>query len=238
VQGPTKLPSIKNIFAALLALAILATLLGLGLWQVQRLTWKENLLASMAARQNQAPLETLPPASDDNDYKRVVLTGLLDRAAAFALGPRTLEGKNGNHWLVPMVMTDRTGEGVIVLVNLGWVPVDYQPPVTATAQVETLSGLLRHAPAPNMFTPANPATGRLLFWVDAPALSMRLGAPVYPYVLYADKMGDTPPVGGVASVSLPNNHLSYAITWFLLALIWVVMCGLAVRRHKKDESVG
>lgn len=230
-----------NIWAALITLPILLLLLGLGLWQVQRAEWKAGLLAEIAARQN-APVLTMlrPEPSEDLNYRRAVLTGLIDRGAGYKLWPRTHEGQAGFHWLVPMVVATADGvaakpDGLLVLVNLGWLPDDAKdgaglPASSRGSEVEVISGTLRRPDGGNAFTPPNPANGNSLYVVDLAQISEQLGAPVFPYVFYADKMGDQPPIGGQAVLSLPNNHRQYAITWFVLAAAVVVIFVLAVRR--------
>lgn len=223
--------------AAIITLPVVALLLGLGVWQLQRLAWKEGLIAHIAAQQAAPPLAMLSDegAAADLDYRRAVLSGLVDRGAAFKLWPRTHDGESGYHWLVPMVVATSSGptgkpDGILVMVDYGWVPQDYTPATTSVGDVETISGTLRAPAAPNGFTPSNPETGAVIHWVDLPTIAARLGAPVFPYVLEADKMGDRPPIGGQTVLSLPNNHLEYAITWFVLAACVLVIAWLATRR--------
>lgn len=235
--------------AILITLPIVALLLGLGTWQLQRLQWKESLLAEVAAKQNAEPVVMLTEelGASDLSYRRAILSGLVDRGAAYKLWPRTHEGKSGYHWLVPMVVatangnTDKPG-GILLLVDLGWVPQDYVAHTTAVGDVETISGTLRLPTPPNDFTPPNPDGGNVIYSVDTAAIAAQLEAPVFPYVLEADKTGDQPPIGGQTVTSLPNNHLQYAITWFLLAACVVVIAWLAVRRtfavdHAHDASL-
>lgn len=223
--------------AALITLPIVLLLLGLGTWQLQRLQWKEGLLAEIAAQQQQPALTMLQHEVADNlNYRRAELTGLLDRGAGYRLWPRTYEGRGGYHWLVPMVVATAAGptakpDGLLLLVNLGWLPDDAPPPSTAGSDVEVLTGTLRRPDPGNSFTPANPATGNTIYRVDLEEISADLGAPVFPYVLYADKIGNQPPLGGQITLSLPNNHRRYAITWFVLAGAVLVIYALATRRR-------
>lgn len=224
--------------AALIALPVVVLLLGLGVWQLQRLAWKENLLAEMAAQQNAPPVTMLRHDDAAMEYKRAVLSGLIDRGAAFKLWPRTHDGKAGYHWIVPMVVASAEWNdkpaGILIMVDLGWVPEDYAPPSTTVGEVESVSGILRAPEKPNQFVPPNPESGNVIHWIDLSSIAERLGAPVYPFVLEADKTGENPPIGredgGEFGASLPNNHLQYAITWFVLAGIAVVIFVLASRQ--------
>lgn len=221
-------------------LPVIALLLGLGVWQLQRLHWKEGLLQDIAARQAAEPVVMLTAANskEDLNYRRAILSGLVDRGAAYKVWPRTHDGASGYDWLVPMVVATANGatdkpNGMLVMVNLGWVPQDYVPPSTAVGDVETISGTLRLPEVPNAFTPANPDKGNIIYVIDTTAIGAQLGAPVFPYVLDADKMGDVPPIGRQMVVSLPNNHLQYAITWFVLAACAAVVMFLMGRSTSK-----
>lgn len=223
--------------ASLITAAAFVLLVGLGLWQLQRLEWKQSILTDISTAQDRAPLRALPDDITKLDYQRVELTGLLDRAAALKLGLRTYQGKSGYHWVVPMIVAaDTPGQGHVVLVNLGWVPQDYVPPDNASSNIETITGVLRAPQQPGWMAPTNPATGPVIHWIDLSSISDRLDTPIYPYVLEADKSGDNPPIGGQALASLPNNHLQYAITWFVLAGCVLVIFFLASRNKDQGDS--
>ncbi len=215
----------KTIITAL----VVATLLGLGMWQLQRLQWKTDLLAAITDRQIAPPITTLPKEGTDLNFRRVTLTGFIDRSAGFRLQSRVYDGKAGQEYIVPMVIPTGSKTGTVVLLNLGWVPSEWKPMARAAGGIETVSGTL-YAPArPSRFTPDNPPTGDTLYWIDTAGSSIRLQAPVSPHVLYLDRLGDAPPIGGQLHIDLPNNHLQYAITWFLLAGIVMVMYVMASR---------
>jgi surfeit locus 1 family protein len=124
-----------------------------------------------------------------------------------------------------------------VLVNRGYVPQERRDPSTRPeGQVEgsvTVTGLLRASEPGGGFLRANdPADGR---WYsrDVAAIAEAEGVgPVAPYFIDA---GATPnprglPVGGLTVVSFRNTHLAYALTWFALAALVVVLTIRATRR--------
>lgn len=215
--------------AAILAAVVL--FLGLGVWQVQRLAWKRDLIARVDARLAAAPVAAPGPAAwdgltrDADEYARVTVAGhfLHDREV------RTLAVTDfgSGYWVV----TPLAADGFTVLVNRGFVPQDRRDPAARaggqTAGPVTVSGLLRFSEPGGGFLRANdPLAGR---WysrdVAAIAAAQGLGGPVAPYFIDADATSNPGglPVGGLTVVRFRNAHLSYALTWFALAagLAWL-----------------
>ncbi|MCB1383327.1 MAG: SURF1 family protein [Notoacmeibacter sp.] len=214
-----------------LVLAALAVLVTLGTWQVRRLAWKEGLIARIEARMAAAPVplaaaEQAFAASGDVDYQPVTLTGHFEHAGEqhfFA----THKGASGYYVYTPLRLPD----GRAILVNRGFVPFDRKDPATrAEGQVEgdvEIAGLARNplAEKPSGVYDNDPAKN-IYYWKDRQAMARAAGldpARLLPFFVDAD---DAPnpggwPMGGVTLVSLPNNHLQYAVTWYGLALALV-----------------
>lgn len=215
------------------ALTILGTvvLCGLGTWQLQRLAWKQNLVAMVEAR-SQAPAVPLPPEADwpaltrDNDeYRKVTLAGRFDHAHEVQVFTSLQDDRfqvSGPGWWVmtPLVLDD----GAIVFVNRGFVPYDFRDPQTRAAgqpqgEVE-ITGLLRLPEVGNIFTPDNQPGSRTWYVRDPQAIAAAEGlARVAPFFVDADATPNPGglPQGGATRVAFRNDHLGYAITWFGLA---------------------
>ena len=220
----------RSLIADAVATAIgVALLSGLGFWQLKRLAWKEGLIAEVGARVHMAPVKAPGPSTwaalrpADYEYRHVRLRGVYDyshQALVFrSLGnPRGRFGGPG--YLVMTPLTIAGGESVIV--NRGFVPYDRKADAATGPQGETdVAGLMRSPEDRTWFTPAdNPAKGE---WftrdVEALAQAMSLG-PHAPFSVDADAGPDPMalPEGGETVLSFPNNHLSYAFTWFGTAL--------------------
>ena len=209
-----------------------ALLSGLGVWQLKRLAWKEGLIAEVSARVHGTPVDAPAPAvwnslsPADYEYRHVRLDGVYDyshQALVFrALGsPRGRFGGPGYLVMTPLKIP--SGESVIV--NRGFVPDDRKADAASGLQGETeVVGLMRSSEDRTWFTPADdPAKGE---WftrdVEGLARAMALGAHA-PFSIDADAGLDpmTLPEGGETVLSFPNNHLSYAYTWFGMALALV-----------------
>ena len=222
------------------ALAGFAVLIGLGTWQIERLHWKEGLIAARTAAVS-APPADLPRTLDSArplDFHRVQAKGVLlhDREIpVHAIERRS--GAAGYLVLTPL----RLADGAVVLVERGWVPDDKRE---AARRAEgnppgevVVDGLLRVAPdeKPGWFVPANDPGRGEWFWIDLPALARAAGVPeALPFYVEA---GPAPnpgglPMGGQANTDLPNDHLQYAITWYALAAALAVIYLLVLRRER------
>ena len=220
------------IVLGLVCLPALALLVGLGFWQLQRLAWKEALIAEVTARAGSAPSGAPAEAGwgglkpEDYEYRHVRVTGAYD-AAHQALVFRALEKPRGRYGGQGyLVMTPlRLPDGASILVNRGFVPIERKNAAAmAPAGVVDVTGLIR-APEPrNWFTPADdPARGQW-YTRDPAAIAAALGlARAAPFTLDADAGADPAalPEGGETILAFPNNHFEYALTWFGMAIALV-----------------
>jgi surfeit locus 1 family protein len=212
----------------------LSLLISLGTWQMQRLTWKEGLIAAIAERAHAAPVslataEQRAARGEDVEYTRVAIAGrfLNDReihlyALDDAHGP-------GFHVITPL----RLGDGSVVLVNRGYVPNDLKDPdKRAAGQISgdvTLTGLWRRPDAQRMFDPANEPGRNIWYWRDIDAMAAVADADatrVHRYIVDAEADPPAPggwPKGGTTRLELPNRHLEYALTWYGLAAALVAV---------------
>ncbi|WP_245413552.1 SURF1 family protein [Mangrovicella endophytica] len=207
----------------------IAILCALGTWQVERLTWKNGLIAAIGERIHAAPqsldaIERRFAETGDVDYWPVELRGrFLHEGERYFLS--TFDGAAGWNVYTPLLTTD----GRLVFVNRGFVPYEMRDPARRQdGQIEgevTITGLARTAPTekPGMFVPDNEPAQRTFFWRDVDAMAEGLDRPagvrLVPFLVDQAKT-DVPggyPVGGTTVIDLPNDHLQYAVTWYGLA---------------------
>ena len=201
-------------------------MLALGAWQTQRLSWKASEQAFRDARVAEEPI-ALPAGVDDPAalfYRRVVVEGTFQHDKEMLLGARSHKGSLGFQVITPLVRAD----GSTILFNRGWVPLERKEPRHRRAgQVEgpqRLEGLVVPGGKDAWFAPANQPDEKIWYWVDLASLSASAGIPTQTFVVDAGP-AENPggfPIGGQTIVKLRNEHLSYVITWFCLAI------GLAV----------
>lgn len=201
-------------------LAGAAILIALGVWQVQRLAWKEGVLATIEARIAAEPV-ALPdrPDPEVDQYLPVTITGLLGPPPLRVLVSRKQIGA-GYRLVTTLSTEDRT-----ILVDLGFIRVDTPIPAF-TADLVTVTGNLNWPDDRLSSTPENDVSGNTWFARDLEQMAERLGAE--PILLVLRDTSETDSVATplpVDTAHIPNDHLSYAITWFSLAAIWLVMTG-------------
>jgi surfeit locus 1 family protein len=236
------------LWPAVFTLAVLPILLGLGIWQLQRLAWKEGLIASIHAEISKppAPLEQPPDAWKElgaYEYRPVSGTGHFrhgDERRLFASG----DGATGWHIYTPL----ETEGGHILFVNRGFVPEALKDPATrAAGEVEgqvTVTGLVRKPAVKGWFDPDPDPVHNVWYWRDLGAMTASLPeadrARVLPFFVDAAAEPANPggwPKGGVTRLDIPNRHLEYVLTWFgLAATLLAVFAAFAWMRLRGTQA--
>ncbi len=201
-----------------------AILVALGLWQVERLAWKEGELAEIATRIAAAPVP-LPaaPAPERDRYLPVAAEGLLTGEEIRVLA--SVKRVGAVHRLVSVL--DVAGRRV--LVDRGYVAADIEPDLAHGPFAVT--GNLHWPDEVDRFTPAPDTAAGLWFARDVDGIAAHLGTePVM--VVAREVSGFSPPATPlpVDTAHIPNDHLEYAITWFSLAAVWLGMTGFLLWR--------
>jgi len=219
------------------AIGLFAVFFALGTWQVQRRTWKLELIARVARRIHAAPVAA--PAMGEwrrvnaagYEYRHVRAAGVFanDREtyvqAVTALGP--------GYWvLTPLQLQD----GTTILVNRGFVPPQRRQPgmhgVLSTHEPAVVTGLLRMPEPKGAFLRRNDSAADRWFSRDIGAIARRRGlGRVAPYFIDAAGLPaqTVGPVGGLTVTAFRNSHLAYAITWYTLAVMAIGGAWIATR---------
>lgn len=222
----------RRLVGGVLALAAILVLVALGVWQIERRAWKLALIEQVERRLAASPVVAPGPAAwpgigRDAAYTRVTVRGrLLPNRDSYVQAVTDL---GGGYWLVTPLRTDA---GWTVLVNRGFVPADRRGTIAAPRAVPvSVSGLLRLTEPGGGFLRRNDPAQNRWFSRDVQAIAARHGlGDVAPYFIDADRAGDGWPRGGMTVVRFTNNHLVYALTWFGLAALIVVLVLVARRR--------
>lgn len=225
------------LWPTLISLPILVLSLTLGVWQMERREWKRDILDRMAANQAATPLsldELLKGDPLRHEYGRVKVAGSFLHDKEFHLAARSLKNKVG----LQLVTAFKTDDGKVVLFDRGWIPSEKKEPAKrAEGQVPgrvELTGIVRRNQERRQFAPENAPDKNVWFHVDVPLMRRMAGAPSDPkldaFFLDADAAPNPGgvPIGGQTRLDIPNDHLQYAITWFLIAL---AMAGVYLAYH-------
>jgi surfeit locus 1 family protein len=225
---------------------LVPVLVGLGVWQLERAEWKQGLIDTHKDRTGRAraPLELLHAKGDEVEYRAVAALGAYDLEHQLLLDNRTFNGQAGYHVLTPLKLTD---SGSMVLVNRGWVPVgpdrSVLPELPGPADILVVNATIKLPPRQlfRLGKEEEAATGwpRVVQQVEIPQLEELLGYRLLPYILLLDRKDeygfsrDWQPVYGVP----PDKHRAYAMQWFTLALVLLLIyIGVNTRRTTTAEN--
>ncbi|KAK3767298.1 hypothetical protein RRG08_050849 [Elysia crispata] len=219
-------------------LIIPLTTFGLGTWQIQRRTWKLNLIQELEEKMLAEPVP-LPSNLDDlknMEYRKVKVRGTFDHSKELFIGPRTNANEPetmgsaraatvGVHVITPFKLSDRTET---ILVNRGHVPFTARPQqLRQDGQIEgevELVGVVRLSDKRNLFGNDPLKDG---YWLTRDIHEMADIAETSPVFIDADLKSTVKggPQGGQTRVQLRNEHMTYIITWYALTVltlwIWV-----------------
>jgi len=210
--------------------ATIALCISLGVWQLRRLEWKENLLAAIETRAHSAP-SALPErgswprlSSDDYAYAHVRAEGAFDLARVALVFTSAPEGGIGAEPGFLALMPLQLASGGAVIVNRGFTPQSKAEAGgwrEAPGGTTVVTGWLMSPQKRNMFTPPDDPSNGKWFTADPAAIAAAFGmAEAAPFLLEqqagAPEDGLSRPVA-IDTAQIPNNHLGYAATWFGLA---------------------
>lgn len=226
----------------LLCVSLVAGLLYLGTWQVQRRAWKLDLIARVEQRVAAAPVP-LPDGTSsrrDDEYLKVVVDGRWLRDREVRVQAVTVKGP-GFWVMTPLQVPD----GRLVLVNRGFVTPQWSAAAEQPASIDAdapvrVTGLLRLSEPGGGFLRDNDAGAQRWYSRDVQAIASAQGLPLdklSPWFVDADARTSPSadpalgPVGGLTVLRFHNSHLVYAITWYTLALM-VAAAGWMVGRQE------
>ena len=220
--------------------AAVVTCVALGQWQLERLAVVRANNELVAQRSVAEPVDLLglltttePVAGDPSsiaavEFRRVVATGVLRRDEELLHRNRSLGGRQGYHVVTPLELDD----GTVVLVVRGWVPANLSVPPVAEARAPegrvSIVGLIERSVAQPRFGARDPETGALerVFHLDTSRLDGQVEGALRDVIVRAE--AGSPGVG-VGPTALPaalgppelseGNHRSYAVQWFVFAVI-------------------
>jgi surfeit locus 1 family protein len=229
-----------SLVPTLMTVPAVIVMLGLGVWQLQRLEWKNDLMARIAERTAQEPatFDKLSWEEGKDEYLRVRLRGSFVHDKELYLAARSRNNNVGFHVITPFVLTN----GMAVLVNRGWVPSERKDPAArpeGQIQGETdITALVRLTQKQGMMQPDNDVAKNVWFYIDVPEMKKASGvATEIDYWFEADATPNPGgfPIGGQTRITLPNDHLQYAVTWFVFAAtLTVIFLIYSWRRRERD----
>ncbi|HBZ42731.1 MAG TPA: SURF1 family protein [Maritimibacter sp.] len=218
---------IKQIITAVLLVLGLASFVGLGVWQLQRLDWKQGVLAEIEAQiaGEAVPLPAEPDPEADR-YQPVEISGAMGEGELHVLVSSRDYGA-GFRIIAPFT----TGDGRRIMVDRGFVLNEAKDTARTTGEMR-LEGNLHWPDERDSYTPEDDPEGNWWYARDVEKMARALGTD--PVLVIARTRTD-PQVRPmpVTTEGIPNDHLEYAMTWFLMAVTWVGMTGFALWRIRR-----
>ena len=236
------------IVAHVVVMVVVAVFIRLGMWQLDRLEERREDNDTVAERLAAQPvalsslLDNVP--GDELEYRRVVVVGTFDVAGELLVRSRTHNGEAGFHVVTPLV----TEPGAAVLVNRGWVPLDFDsPPVSAAlppADQVQVTGTIRDSQSAPALGPRDPEDGQLerVYWIDLPRIQQQ--SPFSLASVSIELRSQIPAQAGPLPAPVPElelsegSHLTYAIQWFAFAVIGLGGYVALLRRSRRTGGVG
>lgn len=229
--------------------ACVAGLIALGTWQVERLHWKEGLIAELDSKLSAKPAD-LPPrerwpqlSAASDEFRRVAFPAefLDEEALVYSTGSSLRPDVSGpGYWVFSPA---RLTGGSLVLVNRGFVPDGKQDrktrPQGQPQSVVEVVGAMRWPEQRGSFTPNDEPAKNLWFARDPASMAAAKNwGTVAPF--YIDQEAPPAPGGwpkvGPLKASLPNNHLQYAVTWYGLALVVLISAIVFLRGRRRATT--
>ena len=205
-------------------IAAFGTCLALGTWQVERLEWKQGIIAALATANADTTLTALP--ADEVElkslqFRKITLKGTWRSDHEFHLAPRYWQDKFGYAIITPFTLAD----GRTVMVNRGWVPAKKKDastrPETAVKGRATINGLVRVGAERNYMSPPNQPEKNIWFGRDVAAMAdaAKIKNTIPAMVdIVGEQDAKNLPVPSDGTIRLKNDHLSYILTWYGIAL--------------------
>ena len=228
-----------TLWPTLFTIPALLVLVGLGTWQLQRMQWKSEIINTFEERISDKAVA--PPLKVTNiekwRFKRVALMGKFMHQHEFAITGKTFEGTAGFHLVTPLQSTD----GKITLINRGWIPERLRHrktrPETLTEGSVVVEGIIREDKKKGYFVPENEPQNDVWLYINAEQMAAKSQVgPISNY--YIDVLrGPGPytlPIGASQSINMRNEHLQYALTWYLLAISLLVI--YVIYHYRTDDG--
>lgn len=210
-------------------LAGTAVLVWLGLWQLDRLAWKQGVLAGIEARLAADPVPLPATATEADRWLPVAITGQIGPEALRVLVSRKQVGAGYR-----VISAFDTADGRRILLDRGFVPLETAIPPGGAARV--LGNV--HLPDDRLgSTPPNDEAANIWFARDLDRMAAVLGTE--PLLVVARSVD--PAAAGITplpvdTATIPNDHFGYAMQWFGLAVVWTVMTGYFLWRNRRTAK--
>lgn len=221
----------KILFPLILGIAGCGVLVSLGLWQVERLAWKEEILAEIDQRLAAAPVPLTRFVNEQSDeYSRVSVTGRPTGEELHVLVSGTEAGTGYR-----VISRFETDIGPILL-DQGLLPLEDKDAAPLLVQMRMV-GTLLWPDDQNDSTPEPDLASNIWFARNVGTMAEALDT--QPLMVVASQTSPADPrltPLPVNTATIKNDHFEYAVTWFLLAAVWAIMTLFLIFRTTRQKD--
>jgi len=231
---PTFWPTLFTIISLLI-------LISLGTWQVYRLIWKNSLISNYLYKFNNEIIKYDKSFSfnDEFEYRRINIRGRFINEKEILIIGKTFEGNVGFHLITPFI----TKEEKLLLINRGWINEKLKLRSSRSFNINTenivIDGIIRKPQKKGYFVPENDPIGNFWFTIKPNQIEKALKLESFDlekkfYVDVIRKKGKLIlPIGVSGNPNFRNQHLTYAITWYSLAITLFIIYFLFHLKEKR-----
>ena len=229
----------KNLTSLIVVMISFILLCSLGIWQLQRLSWKNQVIKEISLKIDAHAIDLPANIDDVQDLKfrlvKVKGTYLHDKEIHLYAGSRTVKGEPGYFILTPLYTNDQR----YVIINRGWVP---QKLKSASNRMQTLTkgpveieGYFFEKEKKTWTTLNNDLNKNVWLWMDLPSMRQHLALPLLDGVIIRKKMDDHELPSGkeLLTAHIRNDHLTYVITWFSAAVSLLIIYFIRLRENDR-----
>jgi len=217
----------KTIFN-LFSLIVILILFSLGTWQLYRLQWKENIIKNISESSKLEP--ALLTINNIQEFKKIKTKGQLLEQNYF-LYQLNDKGKYGFN-LISILKTESSD---FFLIKRGWLPSiekKYEKNIIGNQPIE-IEGFINLIKTKGAFVPDNDSNERFFYYLDIKKLSNTLNIKIHPYLILQSVPDEyLPNLKNINNIKIPNNHLQYALTWYVLAICILIAFWILKKRYK------
>ena len=208
----------------------------LGIWQLERLEWKKNLIQEYNNLEKERPLSLSMGKMkyrNMDEFTKIIAKGTIDRSKKIFFPAKTYNGKNG-YFIASLLIDNHNNH---YLIDEGWFEYnqyDYFKKNSDIISAEIL-GYLRYPTEKKMFTPKNSPETNEWYYYDLKEIEKYFGAQINQkfFIKNMSNYGEDFLFPSRAKHNFSNNHLQYAITWFLMSFsILIIFVIFLVRKYR------
>ena len=202
----------------------------MGVWQLNRLEWKQNLINTFEKTSSKSPIDL--QFAEKKEFLKIKVNAKINRKYKIFFPAKTLNGKNGFR----LASILQTIEGENILVDEGWYDQNNHEYFSKNNDIfnEEIIGYIRFTRAAKLFTPKNNLVTNEWYTYSLSEIEQFLGVKINQkyFIKNMSKLNEPFLIPSELKPTFTNNHLQYAITWFVMSFAFFVLFLVYLKKNK------